>query len=127
MTRLALILTAILAISSPVFAQQSRNSQSPQPSAQLRVEPLPPLRVRPLPPLHAQPLPPLRWPGKFFAEPIPAWNIHGHAEVIPNLHARPLKTRSWRYPQPVPSLPRVGKTRSTATGVPLQAGNTTER
>jgi len=101
--RFALILTAILGISSPVFAQESQSSEPPRtPSAQLRVEPLPRLRM----------------PTAIFAEPIPAWNIHGHAEVIPNLRGVPLKTRARRDRQPVPSesgLPRIEETTAAET------------
>ncbi len=131
MTRLALILAAIFAVGSPLFAQQSPNSKLSQPfRTQLLVQPPAPLRVRPLPPLRARPLPPLRWPSKTFAEPIPSWNIHGYAEEIPNLHAEPLKTRSWRYRPPspaTPSLPHVETATSTATHPSPQAVNSSGR
>lgn len=90
MMRFAFILTAIFAIGSPVFAQQSQSSKLPR----------------------------LRMPRAIFAEPIPAWNIHGHAEVIPNLRGVPLKTRARRNRQPVPSesgVPRIEETTAAET------------
>jgi hypothetical protein len=68
MTPLALTLAAVLALGSPVFAQQAQ----PSPSQSLQ------------PSLNLQP-PQLRDLHKGFAEPIPAWDIHGHAEEIPTL------------------------------------------
>ncbi len=110
MTRLTLFFAAILAVGSPVFAQQSQNSQSQPPSAGFR----------------ALPLPHLGNPIKGLAEPIPAWNIHGHAELIPNLPViRPLMTRSWKGFQPVtppPSLPRAEKTVADANRVRERSG-----
>jgi hypothetical protein len=103
MARFALILAVVLAIGTPMFAQQSQTSPSPQPpSAHSRLLPSPKL------------IPPGL--GRSFAEPIPSWNIHGHAELIPNLVARPLEAGYWKNRQPAPlapSLPRVEKAAAT--------------
>ncbi len=113
MTRFALILGAVLVIGSPLFAQQSQSAQPPQPPrAQSLLLPLPKL----IPPA-------LR---RFRAEPIPAWNIHGHAEVIPSPHVvRPLETRSWNGARPVSprSSLRVEKTTAAANRSPQRLGN----
>ncbi|MGH9718135.1 MAG: hypothetical protein ACRD4R_15605 [Candidatus Acidiferrales bacterium] len=80
MTRFALALAAILAASSPLCAQQFRH------------------------------LPNRQKPPKALAEPIPAWNVHGRVEEIPNLMARPLLvTHGQPFYVPAPKCPIVAK------------------
>ena len=116
MARFALILAAVLVLGTSAFAQQQQTSKSPQvPSAPLRV----------------QPLPHFPWQGKIFAEPIPSWNIHGHAEVIPNLPVIQLReARSWKGFRPVSppsSLPQVQATAANAARLHPQSVNSSRR
>lgn len=123
MTRFALILAAILA------AQNA--PQPPQAAAALVfVEHLPNCLNRPpQSPLWPSPrlLPPVL--GHSAPEPIPAWNIHGHAEVLPNPTVRPLRVKSWKYrpTSPAPSLPRMEKIAAAATPAPPRKGTSTAR
>lgn len=96
MTRFGLILAAVLIAGSPAVAQRMQGSEVPQP---------------PSVPLRVQPLPHFRRPSTVSAEPLPAWNIHGHAEAIPNQAViQPLETGSSigvRLTAPPPFFPRV--------------------
>jgi hypothetical protein len=70
MTRLAMALVAFLAAGGPICAQQAWKVPNPDK------------------------------PHKALAEPIPAWDVHGHAEEIPNLTARVIVTNSVRQFSP---------------------------
>jgi hypothetical protein len=113
MTRFALILAAILAIGGPVFGQQLQSSHQPQ-QLQPQAAQFP---VRPLSKRLPQNL------TQFRAEPIPSWNIHGYAEVIPNLPIfRVQQAENWkgfRPFSPPASSPQVE--RATATATPPQS------
>ena len=130
MTRFALILAAILAVGGTCFAQNA--PQPPQAAAALlfveHLPQLPPYRP-PQSPLWPSPrlLPPVL--GHSAPEPIPAWNVHGHAEVLPNPTVRPLRVKSWKYrpTPPAPSLPRVEKIAAAATPAPPRKEASTER